>query len=915
MRRLLAILFVLAWASTLEAASLVAVADGNLTTAATWKAGDATATLISSSTSATALTTGNLDSATFTPGAITVSGLALRLSTRAAGSPTNTLTATLRNSTDATNLASVTINVSDLTAQTSATSSIRGGWIYLKFNGDQTLTAAKAYVVRLTLSSTSTAVSFQTNGTANNWQRILVLSTTGAPAAGDDMFVQKQYDGATNPATTSDRTVTMDSTAATDYGSANTSWTIPALSISNGGTVTFGTTASTNYILRLSGWVTVYKGGTLTIGSAGTPIPPSSSAVLEFDCAADNDFGLIVLGDSTLTTAQGGVVHVNGSPRTAGKLVTWTTLTADVAAGASTVSVAADTGWLNGDTVVFAPTTASTGGNTQREEKVLNADAGASSMTLTTTLGFAHLGTTAPFQGEVALVTRNVIIRAVTAGQQTDLYFYDGSDADFSWAQIKNISGTNSTNLGNGGIKIQSGSTGTYSFDYITVSNSENGAFWVDASSTQDVRINRSVFYALTGSGCCNNEQLTWGGHTGGNTWQVTDNVFLSAGTNLNLNLADSGGTFTGNHIAGGGVPSQIAFVVGEQFTNFYGNVCHNSAAFCWQFGNSFADTYTQTTADKYTLGDITPGRENLIWHNQNTGLNFGAAYNFNLYGWKCLGVSVGPCANFASDSYNVRIQHFYSAATASKASTYGIAFQSNVQQFECIDCEMGTGTGHTQADVYFGAGTITDAVFWAPTLNSTTKIAWTPSSYARGSSMSVVNLNGATALSVYTSEGILSYETTTVDVSPALKMAFSTGATSRKFQSNGGVRGMGFVVPVESGRAITVSVKVRKDGSYTGAAPRLVLKDNPVLGFTSDVVLDTLSVGANTWETLTGTTSAATARGVLEFVVDGDGTAGAVYVDTWRTPGGSTRLPGDFAYFGAFPFTIWMNNSTTIGR
>ena len=117
------------------------------------------------------------------------------------------------------------------------------------------------------------------------------------------------------------------------------------------------------------------------------------------------------------------------------------------------------------------------------------------------------------------------------------------------------------------------------------------------------------------------------------------------------------------------------------------------------------------------------------------------------------------------------------------------------------------------------------------------------------------------------------------MDVTPAIKLTPTSSTV--KLESHGGVRGRGFLYVVTSGVAINPSAKVRKDGSYNGNNPRLVLKANPALGVAADTVLDTLSVAANNWEILTAATPAPTDNGVFEVIVDCDGTAGNAFVDT----------------------------------
>jgi len=76
----------------------------------------------------------------------------------------------------------------------------------------------------------------------------------------------------------------------------------------------------------------------------------------------------------------------------------------------------------------------------------------------------------------------------------------------------------------------------------------------------------------------------------------------------------------------------------------------------------------------------------------------------------------------------------------------------------------------------------------------------------------------------------------------------------------------------------------VRKDATYDGTAPRLIVDANPAVGRDSAAVVDTLTVGIDTWEQLTATVPVAVAEedGVLTAWIEADGTTGKVYVDDW---------------------------------
>ncbi len=68
----------------------------------------------------------------------------------------------------------------------------------------------------------------------------------------------------------------------------------------------------------------------------------------------------------------------------------------------------------------------------------------------------------------------------------------------------------------------------------------------------------------------------------------------------------------------------------------------------------------------------------------------------------------------------------------------------------------------------------------------------------------------------------------------------------------------------------------------YYGSQPRLKVRRNDAIGITADTVLATYSAGVGVWTDLVGSaTVAATDNGVMEFVVDCDGT-GFINVDEW---------------------------------
>lgn len=261
-----------------------------------------------------------------------------------------------------------------------------GGWLFLKLAAPVTLPAGKVIIVSC-VSSSAAQIQLFRSSTTNDWAKALRTTTTQAPAAGDDLIVAGEhltnttftanfttgsavltsvssfanvavgkgihsatasisltvvsFDSGAGTITlssvlgstqtgvtffvtpTNDITVTNDQTAATDYGSNSTSNAAPAIAVCKRGTLKFKDTSAANPYLRVSGYLIVYNGGTLNMGTTGTPIPRDSTAVLEFDCAADGDFGLV--------SRNGSTTNLQGLSRTSGKNVVSAKLTADTA--------------------------------------------------------------------------------------------------------------------------------------------------------------------------------------------------------------------------------------------------------------------------------------------------------------------------------------------------------------------------------------------------------------------------------------------------------------------------------------------------------------------------------------------------------------------------------------------------------
>lgn len=878
-------------------ATLAAFQTGNLN-AANWVSGDTgtNAVLLSTSTGTTALTTGNLDSATFTLTAAAMQYLMIRLGSRAAGSPSNTMTITLVNSTSAGNRvpAAWVINVSDLPPCT--TTSDDGGYILLKANATWTPNGTDVYLIRATLSATTTAVSLCTNGTANNWQRAVCKAATATPAAADDMHIAAIFSNSTNPATRTTVAMTQDQTAATDYGSANTNYRIPALAIS-AGSLTSGVAAATNYILQLSGSCAVFAQGTLNLGTVATPQTRGGKTTLQFDCAADGDFGLY---------NRNGTCIGQGVEPTSGKLVTWTLLTADVAAAGTAMTVSDDTGWKNGSLCAIAATSRT---GTEAESFTLNGDAGASSLTASAGLGAAHAGSTAEkMQAEVVLLTRNVEIKSVSTTALSFVQLLSGSTNDFDWVLFQNLGGSATVTIA---VDIQT-TTGSATFSYCALHNVEATGFKLTGTlNGGTVTIEHTVGYLLD-TVSTSASGFIWFSSQATTTGTTINDVVAIGDSNVNgfaairIQATDlSKYVFTNVRVssfAGQTVGSCVSFEgAGDNQNAIVGPFYLHSSN-----GNDGMMRFP--AAIQRLRIDTVYG-----WRSGSYAIYFGSKLNdvqfigtTVLYGNLTAGIEVDSVTQVVGLTFaDLRC---YGDTTFGQPR--GFSFDGG-QPFQCrvLSGDFGTASGrwvgHSTADLDFAvistAGSSIDLLMVNTNLASSTPInAFTFSaSLSSTCRLRLANYNRTAVHFTKTPFGDVTYETSTVDVSPSIKM--TPVSTVSKLDTSGVTPDCGFFLPVDSGVAPTVSVKVQTDASYNGNAPRLILRANAGIGITADTVIATWSGSSGSFVTLSGTTASPTATGVMEFVVDCDGTAGNVYVDSWSADRGPVNSPmgNDYWYLG----------------
>jgi hypothetical protein len=215
---------------------------------------------------------------------------------------------------------SVTVNKSDLPDSTNLTPVP----VLFKLGSTATGDGGSNWTIVVVTTGTTQVPYYRASATGSDFTRALRTTTAATPVAADDLYIVGELTGA---GTHTSRTVTMDSTATTAYGNGTVNSTAAnggGIRVSNYGTLSYGTSASTNYVLRINGDLEVYQFGTLNIGSSGSEIPRTSTAVLEFQqVSASGDFGLIGRNSST--------INIAGLSRTSGKNIVQCKLTADVA--------------------------------------------------------------------------------------------------------------------------------------------------------------------------------------------------------------------------------------------------------------------------------------------------------------------------------------------------------------------------------------------------------------------------------------------------------------------------------------------------------------------------------------------------------------------------------------------------------
>ncbi len=833
-------------------AALATIATGDFGTAGTWALCNSGSDSVAANT---ALTTSYVTGTVFTPGAVTIDGIMVRIASRTA-SPTGTISVALDLATVTVAGTEVTINVSDITAGDTATQGGLG-WYCFKFAAPVLLVAATNYGVKAKTSSSTQVNLFSTATT--NWSRQLRTTTTQAPAAGDDLYIQGEW---TTAATSNSFTMTMNETATTIYGQRY---------ISKGGTVVLPSTASTNY-----NWygkdIKVFPAATFTPTCATT-----STVTFQFNCTASSEFGLAIHSNST-SVATGATKNVK------------TLMTSDEAAAQTVISgLTSTSGWVVGDELAFPSTTRTVG---DCEKKTILTVDSSSQVTLTAGLAAAHSGTS-PTQAEVGNLTRN--IRFIGASSTNTFYItvYSPTSLDYDYIEFANVGGTGTDKAG---INLLPSSAISHNISFrfcaINVGHASNvGGFTLDPLGAVTLEVSDNVIYSFAGSGIRINS-----GSTG---ITVNNNLIIRSTTAFGIDCQILTATLTNNKCVGnnsGGLILQPS--AGALTGTFSGNTCHSNL----QYGINFSSNVR--LQDDITISSLT------CWRNNTYGIQLACLSSVVLT--KCIfdaGVLFGNTTAglnlFNNGTGYLEFKDYTCNAGATLTQPIGFNISAiNFDRLVLNHCSFGATTTHATADVAIASSmNFISLEMYDTTLASTTEVSGQANTPAYGvmykGIWSFKHDGVAGAVKNWQRFGTIVTDTVIYNTaSPSIRVTPSNASNKQQFASK--------FIPTASGETGTVSVYVRKsvlgDGTaYNGAQPRLMVRKNLLAGITADTVIDTCTAAADgAFELLTGSSVAVSADCVLEFFVDCDGTTGWINIDDFTTTNATDSSDPKYWIYGA---------------
>lgn len=811
-------------------ANLVSAASGNLTAAGTWQICDTTSFL---QTQTNTQTTSNsfTSSSAFTPGAITIDALGVYLATRSAV-PTGTFSVRLAIAGIAVTGTTVTANVTDIDNAT--TNGL--GWYCFKFAAPVTLLAATAYTIQA-MSSTSAQVTMYRDATANNICRFLRTTTTQAPVAADNLLIMGNYTAATIG---SSYVVTMNDTAGVFYGNVE---------VSKNGTLTCGTTAATAYTLKPAGNILIWPNGTLNTGTSGTPMPASSSLVIEFQCTSPVQYGL--------TVSSLGVWNSFGNALTTDRAM----LAADAAAAATSLTLNTTTNWKSGDLIAVASSTLTTA---QSEEVALGADAVGTSLPTIGALGFAHSGTGA-IAAEVINLTRNVYVKGIVNITPMSGYvnILNSSIVNVQWTQFA-IMGSATANKTGFDIGTTTGSCTVQNCAFHDNNIASAICVKLNLSTNNNINVSNNVFYNTQGS-----HLTTTAAVTTGLSITISNNIAIKNAAGPIFNFQNCKIIAQNNTAISGTTSGFVLSDTTYDGTGLISGVAHSNTT----LGVAITGVSGVAAVPAAGIGSFT------VWRNNTYGIGTSGTSGIKIDGVTAFG---NLTANIGSNGQSAGI--YWNNVTANagtiQIATVGFGIGGYSDNIYLDNSSFGATTNHVTGDISFNVASEYAMIIARNTTFSSATTVGQQANMVWPSMVRIQRLNGTAG----NHKTFMKYGTVILDT-----VIFNMGTKSTRLTPNSAnvkLESGPIKFDMASGQVCTFQMFIRKsvvgDGTaYNGNQPRLIQKANPALGINSSIVLATATNAANgTFVAFMGTTTAPTDDGVIECVIDCDGTQGWINID-----------------------------------
>jgi hypothetical protein len=827
-------------------AVLVNNSSTNWNNAAGWSVISATGWTAALATQETAAVTTPItftSGAAFTPGAITVDAILLKMTARSA-TPTGTVSVRLFNSTGAAAVAGTTVdvNTSDLPNTTTGT------WVMFKFASPVTLLAATNYTVQVASSIASNASFFRKSATANDWTFGLRTTTTQQPAAGDQVLVASEY---TQLAASTSYTVTMNVTTGVTIGTGVAGQA--ALEVNNNATLAWSVAGASTYPMTLTGsWYTNY-GGTSTVGTQASPMPSTSTAVITLTQAANVQHGVVIRGN--------GIFSSYGATK-----VTKVYLASNALVGATTLITDVSTSWVSGDSLALASTSRLVA---ECETALMSGNAVGTSVPVAA-INFLHEGSSSSnvAKAEVINLTRNIKFTGTSIALQTYIVAQNSAVVTFGFTEFA-LMGSGTANARGVEFQQTAGSTTVTGCSFRNFEVASSIGLYVNSLTPPTTTISNCVFYRQIAMAIVTNINTTpitisdcWA--IGGTAMHATAGFQIAGqiGTYSNLNCAGSVGNafqFTGTTTVS---PYNVSNIIAHSCTA--DNVLI-------QTNCELTDTvslFTNITSYRSTAAGLSMG-------SAVTGTVNGMMTGGYLFGNATRGMTLTLCFDWMFNGLNIYGEVAY-------PQTNGVVFNNHAMDNILDSCVIGSPVAHTNADVTdVCARNQHQLVLRNCLLASTTEAAGQANYTVLSWVQSARHDQTAGNQKSYYKYGVVTLDNTFYVLSaPSQRLTPNT--------AGGKLRTTEKRIAVPTGKQAKISVWVRKsvvgDGTvYNGAEVRLIQLEDTAIGVSADTVLATTTAASyGAFEKITATTAAVTDNGVVRVVLDCDGTTGWVNCDLW---------------------------------